>query len=162
MESVLRKVSIWHKQERDRQKAEDDALTAEGSQAIQSLSMEEQLAKKRQIFAPQEAYKMLANELEKLMMEPVDGVAVDAVDHNVWHWDMYLSDFSAGTPIAQASLSPRQTHLCRNPCFAQLILYVLHPVPCCICYKPVIVCYRQVILNLVYVVEASCPAQLFQ
>ena len=105
MEAVLQKVSIWHKLEDDRQKVEDDAAAAEGSQGIKSLSMEEQLAKKRQIFAPQEAYKMLAKELEKLMMEPIDGIAVDAVDNNVWHWDMYLSDFSHSIPIAQVRSS---------------------------------------------------------
>ena len=105
MERVLKKVSIWHKLESEKQKIEDESLTAEGSQSIQSLSMEEQLAKRRQIFAPQEAYKMLANELEKLMMEPNDGVAVESVDNNVWQWDMWLSNFSSSTPIAQASFS---------------------------------------------------------
>ena len=109
MEAVLKKVSIWHKLEEDRQKVEDDAAAAEGSQGIKSLSMEEQLAKKRQIFAPQEAYKMLAKELEKLMMEPIDGIAVDAVDNNVWHWDMYLSDFTTSTPIAQVKTSMSET-----------------------------------------------------
>lgn len=103
MESVLKKVSIWHKQESDRQKADDAAIAAEGSQGIQSLSMEEQLAKKRQIFAPEEAYKMLANELEKLMMEPIDGVNFGAVENSVWHWDMYLTQFSPDTPIAQVN-----------------------------------------------------------
>ena len=115
MERVLKKVSIWHKLESEKQTAEDEGLTAEGSQSFQSLSMEEQLAKKRQIFAPQEAYKMLANELEKLMMEPIDGVAVDAVDNNVWHWDMWLSNFSSNTPIAQVSFSSMHSHSSRTP-----------------------------------------------
>lgn len=63
--------------------------------------MEEQLAKKRQIFAPQEAYKMLANELERMMIEAQDGVHVDAVNYSVWHWDMFLTNFSPSTAIAQ-------------------------------------------------------------
>lgn len=103
----MKKVSAWHKVESEKQKAEDEALAADGSQGIQSLSMEEQLAKKRQIFAPQEAYKMLANELEKMMIEAQDGVHVDAVNCSVWHWDMFLSNFSPLAAIAQVY----QTHL---------------------------------------------------
>lgn len=105
LEAVLKKVSSWDKAEKTRQAAEDEALAAETSPgAAQGLSMEEQLAKKRQIFAPQEAYKMLVRELKDMMLEPSNGVAVDAIGNSVWQWDMKLRDFDPSTPIAQVVL----------------------------------------------------------
>ncbi len=102
---MLKKVSSWDRAENELQAAEDEALAAETSPAAaQGLSMEEQLAQKRQIFAPQEAYKMLARELKDMMLEPSTGVAVDAICNSVWQWDMRLTDFDPSTPIAKVSL----------------------------------------------------------
>ena len=105
LEAVLKKVSTWDRTEGILQLAEDEAVAAVSSRSgsAQALSMEEQLAKKRQIFAPQEAYKMLARELKDMMLEPSNGVAVDAIGTSVWQWDMWLTDFDAATPIAKAS-----------------------------------------------------------
>jgi hypothetical protein len=104
LEAVLKKVSTWNRAEKDVQAAEDEALAAETSQGTaQGLSMEEQLAQKRQIFAPQEAYKMLARELKDMMLEPSNGVTVDAIGNSVWHWDMKLTEFDSSTPISQVT-----------------------------------------------------------
>ncbi len=101
---MLKKVSTWDRAEKDVQAAEDDALAAETSPGTaQGLSMEEQLAQKRQIFAPQEAYKMLARELKDMMLEPSSGVTVDAIGNSVWHWDMKLTEFDTSTPISQVN-----------------------------------------------------------
>ena len=103
---MLKKVSSWDRAEKAVQAAEDKALAAESSSsaAAQGLSMEEQLAQKRQIFAPQEAYKMLARELKDMILEPSCGVAVDAVHNSVWQWDMRLTDFDPSTLLAQVRL----------------------------------------------------------
>ena len=119
LEVVLKKVSTWDKAESALQAAEDEAVAATDSRpdSARALSMEEQLAKKRQIFAPQEAYKMLARELKDMMLTPSNGVAVDAIGTSVWQWDMWLTDFDASTLVAQASqsiislLQTRHTHL---------------------------------------------------
>ena len=104
LEAVLKKVSSWDKAEAEVQTAETEALTAESNPAAaQSFSMEEQLAQKRQIFAPQEAYKMLARELKDMMLEPSSGVSVDAINNSVWQWDMMLTGFDAASPIAQVA-----------------------------------------------------------
>ena len=116
---MLKKVSTWDKAEGALQAAEDEAIAATDSRPgpARTLSMEEQLAKKRQIFAPQEAYKMLARELKDMMLTPSNGVAVDANGISVWQWDMWLTDFDASTLVAQASQSTfliipvRHTHL---------------------------------------------------
>ena len=95
------------------QAAEDEAATAVDRRhtIARTLSMEEQLAKKRQIFAPQEAYKMLARELKDMMLTPSNGVAVDAIGTSVWQWDMWLTDFDASSLLAQASPSTFLTAL---------------------------------------------------
>ena len=105
MEAVLKKVSTWDKAEGALQAAEDAAVAATDSRpgSARALPMEEQLAKKRQIFAPQEAYKMLARELKDMMLTPSNGVAVDAIGTSVWQWDMWLTDFDASSLVAQAS-----------------------------------------------------------
>lgn len=101
---MLRKVSTWDKAESALQAAEDEATAADSTpSSAQVLSMEEQLAKKRQIFAPLEAYKMLARELKDMMLQPSNGVAVDAVGTSVWQWDMWFTDFDASSHLAQAS-----------------------------------------------------------
>ena len=107
LEAVLKKVSTWDKAEAALQAAEAEALAATDSRpgSARALSMEEQLAKKRQIFAPQEAYKMLARELKDMMLTPSNGVAVDAIGTCVWQWDMWLTDFDASSLVAQASQS---------------------------------------------------------
>lgn len=117
MEAVLKKVSAWDKAEGMLQAAEDEAAIAVDSRQTlaRALSMEEQLAKKRQIFAPQEAYKMLARELKDMMLTPSNGVAVDAIGTSVWQWDMWLTDFDASSLVAQASPSAFLTALlCTN------------------------------------------------
>ena len=92
----------WDRAEAELQSAEDKGVEAESSHGTQKgLSMEEQLAQKRQIFAPQEAYKMLSRELKDMLLDPSPGVAVSTVDNSVWEWDMKLSDFEDSTPIAQ-------------------------------------------------------------
>lgn len=100
------------------QAAEDEAAAAVDSRytLARTLSMEEQLAKKRQIFAPQEAYKMLARELKDMMLTPSNGVAVDAIGTSVWQWDMWLTDFDASSLVAQAS----------QPTFPTVLLVHLH------------------------------------
>lgn len=105
LEAVLRKVSAWNNAESMLQAAEDKVAAATNSRpgSGQALSMEEQLAKKRQIFAPQEAYKILERELKDMMLEPSNGVAVDAIGTSVWQWDMRLTDFDASTPVAQVN-----------------------------------------------------------
>ncbi|KAL0054327.1 hypothetical protein WJX82_007206 [Trebouxia sp. C0006] len=113
LEAVLKKVSTWDRAEQDVQAAEDDALAAETSPGTaQGLSMEEQLAQKRQIFAPQEAYKMLARELKDMMLEPSSGVTVDAIGNSVWHWDMKLTEFDSSTPISQGLRAIHRQHEC--------------------------------------------------
>ena len=106
LEAVLRKVSAWNTTESMLQAAEDKVTAAATIRpgSAQALSMEEQLAKKRQIFAPQEAYKILARELKDMMLEPSKGVAVDAIGTSVWQWDMWLTNFDASTPIAKVNL----------------------------------------------------------
>ena len=117
---MLKKVSAWDKTESALQAAEDEATAAADSTpgAAQALSMEEQLAKKRQIFAPLEAYKMLARELKDMMLQPSNGVAVDAVGTSVWQWDMWFTDFDASSHVAQAS-SPRHPNC--------LVIYKRYP-----------------------------------
>ena len=102
LETVLRLVTQWDRAEAELQHAENEALGAENTPgSLTGLSMEQQLAKKRQIFAPPGAYKMLSRELKDMMLEPSPGVAVSTVNNSVWEWDMRLSDFEASTPIAQ-------------------------------------------------------------
>ena len=111
LEGVLKKVSTWDRAEKDVQAAEYDALAAETSPGTaQGLSMEEQLAQKRQIFAPQEAYKMLARELKDMMLEPSNGVIVDAIGNSVWHWDMKLTEFDSSTPISEVTAGCKGRH----------------------------------------------------
>ena len=59
---VLQKTSRWDIVEQGKQQADDMAAEAAArmaGQSLSALSMEEQLAKKRQLFSPQEAYNML-------------------------------------------------------------------------------------------------------
>ena len=34
-----------------------------------------------------------------MMLQPCGGVAVDAVDYNVWQWVMWLEDFEEGSEL---------------------------------------------------------------
>ena len=87
---MLRKVSTWDKAESALQAAEDEATAADSTpSSAQVLSME--------------AYKMLARELKDMMLQPSNGVAVDAVGTSVWQWDMWFTDFDASSHLAQAS-----------------------------------------------------------
>ncbi|KAL3136896.1 hypothetical protein ABBQ32_006505 [Trebouxia sp. C0010 RCD-2024] len=128
LEAVLRKVSTWDKAESALQAAEDEATAADSTpSSAQVLSMEEQLAKKRQIFAPLEAYKMLARELKDMMLQPSNGVAVDAVGTSVWQWDMWFTDFDASSHLAQGLHAVHQQHDCNHVHLRLSFKRGLHP-----------------------------------
>ena len=59
---VLQKTSRWDIVEQGKQQADDlaaEAAARMAGQSLSALSMQEQLAKQRQLFSPQEAYTML-------------------------------------------------------------------------------------------------------
>ncbi len=92
--------------------AEDEeaaaATAAEGAQGSKDkkqhgkLSMQERLAKQRQIFNPREAFSMLSRELKDVMCQNDPMLEVDAVDSDVYHWDVHLYQFK-GSKFAEVS-----------------------------------------------------------
>ena len=48
-----------------------------------------------------------------MMLNPCDGVAVDAVDYNAWQWVMWLEDFEEGSDLDKVRTA-RTPELCRS------------------------------------------------
>ena len=92
--------------------AEDDEGVAAAAEAEATgsgkpqgkLSMQERLAQQRQIFHPREAFSMLSRELKDILQQNDPMLEVDAVDNDVFHWDIHLYEFE-GTNFAKVLVS---------------------------------------------------------
>ncbi|KAK9866258.1 hypothetical protein WJX84_000376 [Apatococcus fuscideae] len=131
---VFQKVSRWELKEAAITKAEDDERVAAAAEAEATgsgkpqgkLSMQERLAQQRQIFHPREAFSMLSRELKDILQQNDPMLEVDAVDNDVFHWDIHLYEFE-GTNFAKGIQRLTTLHGCG---FVHLRLHFkrgLHP-----------------------------------
>ena len=63
--------------------------------------MEQAAASKRQIFTAAEGFKMLSNELLAIMKRQDPALFADSVGDDVYKWDVWMSDFAAGSQITK-------------------------------------------------------------
>ncbi|KIZ04192.1 hypothetical protein MNEG_3760 [Monoraphidium neglectum] len=77
-----------------------EAELAKATQAT-ALSMEQAAASKRQIFTSAEGFKMLSNELLAIIRKEDPTLFADSVGDDVYKWDVWLSNFDAGSQLAK-------------------------------------------------------------
>jgi hypothetical protein len=101
MIEVGTRMSKWEKVEKAREA---------GSSGEQAHSASQKEVMERQIFNPREAFTMLSRELIDIFKAQSPDLFADAVDYNVYCWDIHVGGFDPKTDFGKVSPSHMGAH----------------------------------------------------